>query len=123
MSECSNEDDIARILARAFAQVCERHLQDEGCPISEGVAQSLKHHLVALVREGTRDERSLTVGGLMHLWLGDEPQTSNNTVALKTVTTIHSNDFQFRAKSTNARFLQQYRLGSIVFQISPDVLA
>ena len=123
MSECSSGDDIARILARAFAQICERHLQDEGCPISEGVVRSLKHHLVALVREGARDEQSLTLGGLIHLWLGDEPRTSDNIVAPNTVTTIHSNDFQFRGKSTNARFLQQYRLGSIVFQISPDVLA
>jgi hypothetical protein len=129
MSDCSSEDDLPRILARAFAQVCERHLQDEGRPVSEGVARSLKHHLVSMVREGVKDERSLTAGALMHLmWLGDEsPRSSalpgNNTLALNKVTTIHSKDFQFRAKSANARFLQQYRFGSTVFQISADVLA
>jgi hypothetical protein len=129
MSDCSSEDDLPRILARAFAQVCERYLQDEGHPVSEGVARSLKHHLVSMVREGVKDERSLTAGGLMHLmWLGDElPQSSglpdDNTLALNKGTAIRSKNFQFRSKCTNARFLRQYRFGSTVFEISADVLA
>jgi len=59
----------------------------------------------------------------MHLWFGDEPRTSDSTVALNTVTTIHSKDFQFRANEANARFLRQFRLPSTPFQISADVLA
>jgi hypothetical protein len=82
-----------------------------------------------MVREGVKDERSLTAGGLMHLmWLGEElPQSSallgDNTLAPNEVTAIRSKDFQFRAKSANARFLRQYRFGSTAFEISADVLA
>jgi hypothetical protein len=130
MSEYSSGDDIAGVLARAFTQVCERHLEDEGGPITERAARSLKHQLVSLVKDGARDERSLTVGGLIHLWLGDdEPSDSASSddgdilAQPSEVATSHPAHFNLGTNQASARFLRQLRLPSTPFHISADVLA
>jgi hypothetical protein len=53
MSEPADQDELPKILARAFVRAWERYVHDERGTISEGIARSsLTKHLVAMAKEG-----------------------------------------------------------------------
>jgi hypothetical protein len=60
--------DLAQMLARAFDRAWERYYLDESGTISKEIARSsLAKHLVALAKEGEKDERALAASGFLHL--------------------------------------------------------
>jgi hypothetical protein len=69
MSERADQEELTLMLARAFDQAWERYyLPGRVATISEGIAgPSLARHLVAMVKEGVKEEDALAAGGLLHL--------------------------------------------------------
>ena len=69
MSQPAGQDDLTMILARAFDRAWKRYyLPDRIGTISEEIARhSLAKHLVAMVKEGVKEEAALAAGGLLHL--------------------------------------------------------
>ena len=69
MSQPTGQDDLTMVLARAFDRVWKRYyLPDRIGTISEEIARhSLAKHLVAMMKEGVKEEGALAAGGLLHL--------------------------------------------------------
>ena len=69
MSTDSGQDDLPKILARAFVRAWDRFCEaDSGGKLSEDVARLfLKGFLVGFAREGVTDEEQLVADGLQHL--------------------------------------------------------
>ena len=69
MFESARQDDLPKILARSFIRAWERYyLSAQSEKVSEDVARpSLAKHLVAMAKEGVKEEDALAAGGLLHL--------------------------------------------------------
>jgi hypothetical protein len=97
MSERTGQDDLTLVLARAFDRAFERYYRPgRSGKISEEIARpSLARHLVAMAKEGVRDEDGLAAGGLLHLIsLGpDEPPWE-----------------EFRIEHARARFIREWHV-------------
>lgn len=69
MSERADQDDLTLMLARAFDQAWKRYYLAGRCPIisEEFAGPSLARRLVAMAKEGVKEEDALAAGGLLHL--------------------------------------------------------
>jgi hypothetical protein len=68
MPNDNSEQDIRRSLARAFDRAWAVYYRPGRLTLSQDIARTeLARRLVQLSREGVRDEKSLTSGGLRYL--------------------------------------------------------
>jgi hypothetical protein len=111
MPEPADQDDLPKILARAFVRAWERYQSDQAGTISEEIARpSLTRHLVAMAKEGVKDERALAAGGLMHLiWLTEEAPRSSASLP-ETQPVLEAPRFHVRMDGVRARFAVPWRI-------------
>jgi hypothetical protein len=69
MYQPAGQDDLTMLLARAFDRAWkDYYVPGRRSPISEEIARpSLGKHLVAMAKEGVKEEGALATGGLLHL--------------------------------------------------------
>jgi hypothetical protein len=111
MPEPTDQDDLPKVLARAFVRAWERYVSDQSGTIPEDVARpSLTRHLVAMAKDGVKDERALAAGGLMHLiWLADESPRSSAPVPER-LPFPKPPSFHVRMDGARARFAVPWRI-------------
>jgi hypothetical protein len=123
MPPATDQDELPAILARAFVQAWQDYyLPGRRHTISEETARpALAKHLVAMAKEGVKEEGALAAAGLQYLdsmtpaphrsYLSrvkpsdafDEPPGQSRT--------LESEDLHFRLDGLRARFLPLWRVG------------
>jgi hypothetical protein len=105
--------DLAQMLARAFDRAWDRYYLDENGTTSKELARtSLAKHLVALAKEGEKDERALAASGFLHLIsLTELPPRSTAFLAERDVPpTSRPTFFHLRIDHAGAKFLSEWRV-------------
>jgi hypothetical protein len=109
--------DLAQMLARAFDRAWDRYYLDEIGTISKETARiSLAKHLVAVAREGEKDERALAASGFLHLISLTEPSPPPNAFlpaesdAPPNKDTAQPTLFYLRIDNAKAKFVQEWRV-------------
>ena len=117
MSELSDLD-LTQMLARAFDRAWERYYLDQSGTLSkEAAGTSLAKHLVALARQGEKDERALAASGFLHLISLTEPWPltalqSESDVSPNKLTTSEPTFFHLPVDGAQAKFIHVWRIRS-----------
>jgi hypothetical protein len=120
MTPTFDQADLPAILARAFVQAWQSYyLPGRRDTISEEIARpALAKHLVAMAKDGTREEAALAAAGLQYLnSLTPQPHRSgfsrsdnSDIFASAQPGSVHSESLHFRSDGLRARFLPQWRV-------------
>src|SRR5215475_4098984 len=114
MSTDSGQDDLPKILARAFLRAWEQYCKaDPSGKLSEDVARLfLKGFLVGFAREGMTDEEQLVADGLQHLISVARKPTSSkcSTKEQEKAAEDSGRHLHFCINGHPAKFLLQWRI-------------
>ena len=115
MSTDSGQDDLPKILARAFLRAWEQYCEaDLGCKHCEEVARPfLKGLLVEFAKEGVTDEEQLVAAGLRYLIsITPKPAPSIRSMKYEEKTTEDGRwpPVHFCINRAPAKFLPQWRI-------------